>query len=92
MAKAINWWFGADSYGRAVEVAQREDGAYFARHDYRDGRYGMRTTSWYAHTPTFNNTQRNHYTDEAESCDEFMSWGFNRLTKASELPKLRLPN
>lgn len=87
--KAIKLWFGHDSYGRGVEVAQREDGQYFAR------TCGRRlTTKWSPYTPTFETTTTNVYSGEVTHHPEapIMYWGFNRLTecKADKI-NVRLP-
>jgi len=96
MAKAVNYWYGCDSFGRNVEVAQREDGAYFERHQYSNGRYGLSTTKWEEHQPTFETSTTNAYSGEITHHPEnpVMMWGFQRMTNLSDVSglRLRLPN
>lgn len=94
MAKAIAYWYGNDTFGRQVEVAQREDGVYFERHQYDAGRYGLSKTRWESHKPGFETSTKNAYTGEVSYHPEnpIMTWGFQRLARCSEVPRLRLPN
>lgn len=95
MAKSVAYWYGTDTFGRQVEVAKREDGVFFERHQFNNGRYGMGTTRWEEHEPTFETSTRNQYSGEVTYHPEepIMSWGFQRLTRCDEAgSRLRLPN
>ena len=96
MAKAIAFWFGNDTFGRAVEVAQREDGIYFARQVSQRGtgikRFGKSWTRWQEHKPSWMTETENAYSGEVFSHEPVMSWGFNRLTECNDIPRVRLPN
>lgn len=96
MAKVINYWYGSDTYGRNVEVAQRKDGVYFSRYDYQNGRYGLAITKWSEHKPTFETSTKNVYSGEITHHPDspVMTWGFQRMTKLSDTSglRLRLPN
>lgn len=97
MAKAINWWTGTDTYGFSVEVAEREDGKFFARNDYRNGHY-VSTTPWREHTPSYDTHYTNAYSGERLKHDKpVMAWGFNTMShiasvEAGDKIRLRLPN
>lgn len=93
MAKAISYWYGNDSVGRPVEVAQREDGVYFAR-SYEWNGYGKNWTKWKEHEASFVTTTENAYSGEVTEHPErpIMCWGFMRLTQCSDVPRFRLPN
>lgn len=101
MAKADRLYRGHDSYGRAIEVAERIDGVWFWR-EYSWNGYGMGWSKWAAlgELPTFPNKVRNmcEYADapdyieipekERANCIE---WGFNVLRIIPGPYRLRLP-
>ena len=94
MAKLQILWFGTDTFGRQVEVAESDSGNFFAR-TYEYNGYGKSWGRWETHTPTFETTTTNAYSEEVieHKDNPIMTWGFNRLTKSIEdLPKYRLPN
>lgn len=97
MAKAIKAWFGTDTYGRHVEVAQREDGKFFARHEHFNG-YAKANTPWYSHNPTFETHGVNAYSgEEFEYSEPQLFWGFNKMScyanaASGDKINLRLPN
>ena len=78
MAKAIEAFFGIDSYCRQVEVAIREDGTWFSRVCRYNG-YGVGWSKWTVD-------------EELKRIDEDqVEWGFKTLRRIP--PKgLRLPN
>jgi len=97
MAKAIKAWCGNDTYGRRVEVAQRDDNEFFARHMEFNG-YGKSMCKWYTYSPTFETHGENAYSGESFEYDEpQMFWGFNRMSCYADVNngdklRLRLPN
>ena len=92
MAKAIQFFYGNDSQGRNVDVAQRVDGVWFARWDV-ETIYGVQKCKWTEHKePEF----ETHYTNVYDGkCYEYsepqMSWGFKTLKKL-DYKGARLPN
>lgn len=89
--KAIRAWFGYDSAGRQVEVAERLDGVYFCR-SYEYNGYGQSWTKWTATQPTFETHTTNKYSGEVVEYDTpQMFWGFNRLDELKKVPRYRLP-
>lgn len=93
-AKATEYYFGNDTFGRGVAMARREDGQYFVRFAGYGGRgYGR----WSKHNePVSHPTETtNVYTGEViqfseETSKSLVNWGFQRLQSAD--PKgIRLP-
>lgn len=79
MAKVQRLWFGNDSYGRRVEVAESVNGSFFGRVWQYNG-YQMAWDKWTKHTPSFNS-------------DGCMEWGFNMLSEIKNPEcRYRLPN
>lgn len=101
MAKATRLYFGYDSYGRSIEVAERVDGAWFWR-DYGWNGYGNAWSKWQPHeTPTFPSKVKcsiecansPEYIEIAkEDRENRIEWGFNTLKIVSGPHRLRLPN
>ncbi len=99
MAKAIKLWYGKDTFGNSVEVAQREDGVCFSRHDYRNDYGQLSTTKWQYHEPSFAIKTTNAYSGDIieHPDDPIMCWGFQRLSLIASVDdgdkiRLRLPN
>jgi hypothetical protein len=92
-AKATEFYFGNDTYGRRVNLARRADGQYFVRFP---GVYSV--GKWCKHNDPVKHPEgvTNVYTGEyivysAETAASVVEWGFSRLQSAD--PKgLRLPN
>jgi hypothetical protein len=102
MAKANRLYSGHDSYGRAIEVAERTDGVWFWR-EYRWNGYGMGWSKWkaYGKVPTFPARIRNmcEYADAPEYVEipeedraNRIEWGFNVLRIIPGPYRVRLPN
>ena len=97
MAKAIAYFYGSDTYGRSIEVAQREDGAYFSRSFGWNG-YAKAWSKWSLHVATFEGGGYSRV--EMGGAENLwnvydsprMVWGFNTLSRADEVPRFRLPN
>lgn len=96
-AKASEFYYGTDSFGRGVELARREsDGTYFVRFQGFNG-YGVSYGKWSVHNSPVEHptTTRNQYTGEvisfdSETSQSLVSWGFSTLRAGS--PKgIRLP-
>lgn len=84
-------WYGNDTYGRSVEVAEREDGKFFAR-SYGYNGYGRAWSKWKLATPQWETHTTNRYTGErVEYAQPQLFWGFARLEQYSGTPKFRLP-
>lgn len=96
MAKAIKIFIGTDTFGRGVEVAQRADGVYFERHQFDNGRYGLSTTRWSVHEPSFITEGVNAYSGEPFKYESpVMTWGFQNLREFDNSNgeyNVRLPN
>ena len=89
--RVVRAWFGYDSYGRSVEVAERSDGQFFRRALEFNG-FGKAWTKWLPTTPSFETHTTNRYTDELVAYDvPQLFWGFNRLNELTDVPKYRLP-
>ena len=102
MAKANKVYSGHDSYGRAIEVAERIDGVWFWR-GYGWNGYGMTWGKWEAlgEVPTFPTKVRNmcEYADAPEYVEiaeedraNRIEWGFNVFRIVPGPYRLRLPN
>lgn len=102
MAKAIKLYSGHDTYGRAVEVAERTDGVWFWR-EYRWNGYGLGWSKWadLGRTPVHPAKVRNmvEYADAPEFVEipegeriYRIEWGFNTLRLVPGPYRLRLPN
>lgn len=85
--RAIRHFYGTDSYGRAVERAQRSDGVWFARHQTSYG--GM--CGWYQCDPDWESQLVNQYDGTVIQCEPetVMSWGFGHMRDVTA-PKMRL--
>lgn len=96
-AKASEFYFGNDTFGRGVELARREsDGRYFVRFQGFNG-YGVSYGKWLPHnSPVIHPTETvNKYSGEVitfseETSMSLVSWGFNTL-RAGNPKGLRLP-
>jgi hypothetical protein len=93
-AKATEYYFGNDTFGRGVALARREsDGQYFVRFCSGPRGYGR----WGKHNETVTHPTEttNIYTGEViqfseETSKSLVNWGFQRLQSAD--PKgIRLP-
>lgn len=110
MAKAqnpIKAYFGNDSYGRKVNVAQRSDGTWFQRCEGEflnpyNGITQLQMGKWRMMDeapkhPTrmkyfSDNAEQEYYEIPEDKIEETIEWGFNYLkTFGVNLPKWRLP-
>jgi len=97
MAKAIQAFFGTDTYGSHINVAQREDGVWFARWQHELSINGLIRVCWSKWTkhpePIFLTKEKNVYSDEYIDLPEgkFIEWGFNKLEKIDGPLRYRLP-
>ena len=97
MAKAIKTYFGNDSYGRGVEMSQREDGVWFDRFREFNG-YANAWCKWSKceDEPVFETESKNPHNSETIKFPEpIMYCGFTRMYEGighSEGCKYRLPN
>ncbi|KZX81049.1 hypothetical protein A3715_28560 [Oleiphilus sp. HI0009] len=93
MAKAIRHFYGNDSYGRAIEKAQREDGAWFCR-EYGFNGFGKSWSSWASQDePTFETHGISAYTGEKFKYDTpVLMAGFNVMHEIPGPHRIRLPN
>jgi hypothetical protein len=102
MAKARRLYSGYDSYGRAVEVAERTDGVWFCR-DYGWNGYRKTWSAWraYGKVPTFPVRVRNmcehpgaqEYVEIPEEEQEnSIEYGFSILRIIPGPHRIRLPD
>lgn len=102
MAKANRLYSGYDSYGRVIEVAERNDGVWFWR-EYGWNGYGNTWSKWEAcgTLPHFPAKVRNmcEYANSPEYVEipeedraNRIEWGFNVFRIVSGPYRLRLPN
>lgn len=103
MAKAISLYSGWDTYGRPVELAEREDGEWFWR-EYGWNGYGRGWSKWadYGKEPTFpaklvNKTEAGSGTPEEIEIPEAerrnqVEWGWNLLRLLPGPYRVRLPD
>jgi hypothetical protein len=92
MAKSIKFFHGTDTFGREVNVAQRLDGAWFARSE-SETQWGNQMGRWEEHKePTFETHYNNEYSGErCEYLTPKMAWGFKTLEEL-DYKGSRLPN
>ncbi len=90
--KALRFFFGHDTFGRPVELAQAIDGGWYGRWYGYNG-YGMGMSKWAEHdAPTFETHGINKYSGERfEYSSPVAFWGFNKLTETADIPRIRLP-
>lgn len=88
----VRFWFGNDTFGRGVEVAQRADGEFFCRF-YEFNGFGKGWLKWAKHdSPNFETHGVNRYSGESfEYSKPQLFWGFQRLTEAEGPFRFRLP-
>lgn len=87
----VRAWYGNDTYGRSVEVAERADGVFFAR-SYGYNGYGRAWGKWARTAPTFKTHTTNRYSGEVVEYETpQLFWGFNRMEQFSDTPRFRLP-
>lgn len=101
MAKAVKLYEGHDSYGRTIQVAEREDGQWFWREWGWNG-FGVSWSKWgSADKPSHPEKVRNmcEYADAEEYVEipedervHRIEWGFNTLRLIAGPYKVRLPN
>ena len=92
MSKSVlRAWYGHDTFGRSVEIAERADGVFFGRVLEYNG-FGKGWSKWFKTKPSFTTHVINRYTDEEVELDEpRMTWGFKPMNKFVETPRYRLP-
>lgn len=92
--KAIRLFFGNDTYGRGIEVAQGADMSWFSRVREFNG-YAVAWSRWQEYKPEWVTETENQYTGERSTVEEgrIMAWGFQRLKECAKenMPRLRLP-
>lgn len=92
--KAIRLFFGTDTFGKRVEVAQGVDNIWFSR-VYEFNGYAVAWSRWQEYSPEWITTVENQYTGEVSQVEDgrIMAWGFQRLTECTKesMPRLRLP-
>lgn len=99
MAKAIRAYSGRDTYGRRIELAEREDGKWFYRGQENRGRYGWAMSKWLPHKDAVTHPEKlqNVYSLEFIEIPEdrrhlLVEWGFKLLSFTPDGHKgLRLP-
>lgn len=102
MAKAVRLYTGNDTFGAAVEVAQRVDGVWFQRFQVNNGRYGYAMCKWHKRIEpvTYPEKYLNQYWVQGEP--EYIEipeenrhlqidWGFKTLTLSPDCSWVRLP-
>jgi hypothetical protein len=91
--KAVRFFIGEDTYGHKVQVAEGETGEWFARYDYTN-KYGLQTSKWETHKPTWVSTSVNQYSGEEYKLETpTVKWGWNKLEEVhSKKFGIRLPN
>lgn len=92
MSKSIiRAWYGHDTYGRSVQVAERADGVFFGRALEFNG-FGKGWSKWFKTEPSFMTHAINRYTDEEVKLEQpRMMWGFRPMNEFVETPRFRLP-
>ena len=94
MAKAITAFYGYDTFGHQIEVAESVDGIWFYRRYSWNG-WGVCWSKWdiLEDGPTFKTKGINRYTGDTFSYEEgeAIQWGFSTLSKYERVPKFRLP-
>lgn len=94
MTKATQAFFGNDSTGRAITVAQSVTGEWFMR-EYSFNGYAMAWTKWAVMpvAPTFKTKGFNQYSGEEYTIEngKVMEWGFSTLNKVEGKISYRLP-
>lgn len=89
--KAVRFFFGTDTFGRDVEVAESATSHWFCRVLDWNG-YNRSWSKWGTHEPSFETHGTNIYTNEVfEYETPQLFWGFQKLTETKELPRVRLP-
>ena len=89
MAKAVRYFYGTDTFGRSAEVCESESGVFFARND-EQTKFGLQTTKWREHTPTWSKTVTNAYSGEvSERVKPVMEWGFQVLRELDDMSEVR---
>lgn len=89
--QVVRGWHGNDTYGRAVEVAERADGVFFAR-CYGWNGFGKAWSKWEVWSPDWETRGVNRYTgEEVEYAEPVLYWGFQRMSQFSGTPNFRLP-
>ena len=87
--KAKRFFSGHDTYGRSVEVAQSESGAWFGR-AYHNGQYpGF--DRWSEFEPSWQTETTNAYDNTVSKHEPVLLWGWNKMIEYDDLPRLRLP-
>ena len=93
MSKASRVFYGNDSTGRPVEVAESVDGKWFCRFFEFNG-FAKAWSKWtLCDTPTFKVRGKNVYTGEEYVIENgrVLNWGFISLTIFEKVPRYRLP-
>ena len=94
MTKVSHGYFGNDSTGRAVEVAQSETGNWYCRF-YEFNGYAKAWSKWSlcATAPSFKLKGTNVYTGEEYDIEKgkVLNWGFSSLRLIEKTPRWRLP-
>lgn len=102
MAKAIRVYSGSDSYGRRVEVAEREDKAWFSRSFDYNGYHNCWSKWLQTESAPVHPTRLTCLTECAGAPDSIqvepgqretmIEWGFSILRIVTGPNRLRLPN
>lgn len=91
MAKCKRVFFGTNSYGVSVEVAESETGAWYQR-SYGFNGYGNSWGKWSGFAPSWSTSYVNVYTRETHQREEpALEYGFRILTEFKEVPRYKLP-
>ena len=102
MAKAIETYFGENTYGTKIEVALSEHGVWFSR-SYGYNGYGQCWSKWKVLDEVTRPTHKidrnemsptwNHQIEvDEEYTQNHISWGFEHLKKSLYKSNTRLPN
>jgi hypothetical protein len=89
----VKAWFGRDTFGRGIEVAQRGDGKFFCRfYEYKNG-FGKGWSKWHSHDePSFETHGVNRYSGERTTYKEpVLFWGFQPMQEIKGVLHYRLP-
>tara|TARA_R100000049_G_C1893557_1_gene45814 strand:- start:44 stop:328 length:285 start_codon:yes stop_codon:yes gene_type:complete len=93
MAKVQRFFFGHDTYGKSVEVAQSESGEWFGR-VYQTGPYPG-YDKWTKYEPHWQTETTNAYDNTVSKHEPVLLWGWNKLQEILDdgrgLPRCRLP-
>jgi len=91
MSKTKRAFFGSNSYGMSIEVAESDTGNWFQR-SYGFNGYGKSWGKWLPFIPSWSLSYTNVYTREVSEREKpALEFGFSVLTEYNDAPRFRLP-